>query len=914
VGQEQTVQRWRDLGDKEVMSTRLCAAALLVAATLGGGAAQAADEIRLQANPPRIVLGKDGSADLSILIDVVGVVSDVKLYTNVGTTSVAQPVDDRRWIARLEPPSEFFPQAAIVVAVATVDGQPYAGWTVVSMWGQGELEVVGEPGDPLDVKIGRRTYGPINADADGKASIPIEVAPGETEAHAGAAVIPLGGVDFPRMVGVALPPRVVVRRGLPARSELRFFGITPRGEPLDGAQLRLNPSRGDVAVPRKLAPGTFATTLTLPAGARPGAVDVRWRLKGSEATRGLVRVFAEKAAPMVVGDLDGFGDAGDGAATDLIIEAPARLVLGRDEKAEISVQLPPGMTPDDEPRLYANVGSFTNVRTQGSRVTATYIPPEEQYPQLGILSAVVEIDGKPHVGVRPLGLAGVGNVRVRGKPGKPVTLKIGEEEFGPITADRRGWAEIEAIVPPGVERGEGPLGAVQLGAAPFSRIVAVPLHPRLSADGRAETAIRIFAFTPAGIPLTDAAITLDVDRGNIAKPEPVAPGIFTVHYRAPSELGVASFVARLRGDAASVSSLALPIVTPRPDRIEVTFTPREFTAGSDAPAVKVLVLDEAGNPTAGAVSFRLSGATVGEVEQIARGRWQTTLQIPDKLPGRVLSVKVTARGVETTATLPLHASAPDRIATKSKLEKIVADGAQQSDVIVLVTDRFGNPVEGADVAAVADKGRFLGVEEMGLGQYRARYQAPLAYSGGAASLELRAGEGLVTQASVDLVPSRKLLLIGAHGGFIANLVALYAPTLALDATLQGSGLLDGFLVNLEVGGLYTMGESQITEGPLTGTQLSRQLAAVPIVATAGYRLRLGDASLIAAAGGEADYVYSVVGDVDEQFLSWGAVGQLAGAYHLGPGEVVVKARYTYGALQGDFGAASVWAGYAFEVF
>lgn len=883
-----------------------------LAAQLAAGAALA-DEVRVKANPPRVVLGKDGPADLSVFIDAPGVVSDVKLFTNVGSTTPAQPADNGRWIARLDPPEQFFPQAAIVVAVVTIDGKSHAGWTVVPMWGQGALEVTGEPGSDLDVKIGPRTYGPVKADADGKATVAIEVAPGETQAQAGSEVIPLGGVDFPRMVGVALDRRVQVRRGLPARADVRFFGITERGEPLDAPQLRLIPTRGQVDRPQKLADGVFGTTVELPPGARPGRVDLKWRLKGSEGSRGEVRIFAEKAAPLVARDLEPFR-GGDGAQNDLILAAPDQIVLGRDGSAEVTVQLPPGLSSDDEPRLYANVGTFTNVKSQGDSVRATYIPPAELYPQLAILSAVVEVDGTSHVGVRPLKLAGVGNVRVRGERGKDVTLKVAGQEFGPVKGDRRGWAEIEAVVPPGVTTGEGPRGEVELGSAPFPRIVAVPLHPRLSAGGRAETAVRVFAFTPTGEPLAESAVTLDVDRGRIADPQAIAPGIFTVRYQSPPEIGVAHFVARLRGDPASVVSLDLPIVTPRPDRIEVTFAPREFRAGGAQPAVDVAVLDEAGNPTAGAVTFRLKGATVGEVEQVAPGRWSTTLRIPDKLPGSVLDVKVSADGAETVAPLPLLAAEPVKIQTRSKTPELIADGSQSSDVIVLVTDRFGNPVEGADVDAVAGRGKFLAVEEIGAGQYRARYQAPLDYSGGADTLELSAGEGLVTQATVELRPSRKMLLLGAHAGFTSNLVALYAPTLALDATLQGSGFLDGFLANLEVGGLYTLRDAQVSDGPLAGQTVSTQLAAVPVVLTGGYRLRFGDASVFAGAGGEMGYVYSIVGDNDEQLLTWGAVGQLGGAYHLGPGEIVVKARYTYGGLQGAFGAGTIWAGYAFEVF
>ncbi|MHC4832282.1 MAG: hypothetical protein ACYTFT_18360, partial [Planctomycetota bacterium] len=115
--------------------------------------AAAQDSVRVQSNPPRIVLGKDGGAQISVHIDVPGRVTDVRFATNVGSIKRARAAGASKWVAQLAPPEQFFPQAAIVVAVATVDGREHAGWTVVPMWGQGALEVAGEPGTPLEVKI-----------------------------------------------------------------------------------------------------------------------------------------------------------------------------------------------------------------------------------------------------------------------------------------------------------------------------------------------------------------------------------------------------------------------------------------------------------------------------------------------------------------------------------------------------------------------------------------------------------------------------------------------------------------------------------------------------------------------------------------------------------------------------------------
>ena len=68
------------------------------------------------------------------------------------------------------------------------------------------------------------------------------------------------------------------------------------------------------------------------------------------------------------------------------------------------------------------------------------------------------------------------------------------------------------------------------------------------------------------------------------------------------------------------------------------------------------------------------------------------------------------------------------------------------------------------------------------------------------------------------------------------------------------------------------------------------------------------------AGGTASYIYSAAGDSQDQFIAGGGLGQLGVGYTLGPGELLLKARYSYGGLEQPFGGLAVMAGYAFGIF
>src|SRR5438132_379434 len=100
-----------------------------------------------------------------------------RLSASVGTISNLRRESAEAWTADYLPPSESYPQVAVIAAVA--GGQ--LSWTALPLSGQGMAVVQTRPGAEITVEIGERSFGPVKADAHGEAQVPVVVPPGVHE-------------------------------------------------------------------------------------------------------------------------------------------------------------------------------------------------------------------------------------------------------------------------------------------------------------------------------------------------------------------------------------------------------------------------------------------------------------------------------------------------------------------------------------------------------------------------------------------------------------------------------------------------------------------------------------------------------------------------------------------------------------
>jgi hypothetical protein len=138
------------------------------------------------------------------------------------------------------------------------------------------------------------------------------------------------------------------------------------------------------------------------------------------------------------------------AAAPDVRATPARVVLGQDASVELEVRVPPGSGPV---RAAASSGSFVQpVAEEGPVRKFQWTPPDVRYPLLAVLIFWVEAPSKPpEVTVVRIPLLGRTTLPVTTDRGAQVVIEIGESQFGPVKADRRGRAQVPIEVPPGVK-------------------------------------------------------------------------------------------------------------------------------------------------------------------------------------------------------------------------------------------------------------------------------------------------------------------------------------------------------------------------------------------------------------------------------------------------------------------------------
>lgn len=267
---------------------RAVAPALLLAA----GAARAG-ELRLEASAAQVALCAGQSAELRVES-----ASPPVLSASAGALSAPRSAGPGRWVADYWPPKECHPQVAVVSAAA--DGG--WGWLALQLVGKGEVLVRTSPRAVISVRIGERVFGPVTADAQGQAVVPVVVPPGVRSAWDGQREIPLQ-VPSVRRVHVALNGTLLAadRAG---EVVVRAFAVRDDGAPGDGAALTLSASEGTLSPSRSVGPGVVETLWRLKPG-RAGAAVVTAAIPGDgggAARAELERPAGAPASAAVVGE------------------------------------------------------------------------------------------------------------------------------------------------------------------------------------------------------------------------------------------------------------------------------------------------------------------------------------------------------------------------------------------------------------------------------------------------------------------------------------------------------------------------------------------------------------------------------------------------------------------------------------
>jgi len=262
---------------------------------------------------------------------------------------------------------------------------------------------------------------------------------------------------------------------------------------------------------------------------------------------------------------------------------PDRMTLGEVGVAQVAVKLPAGAL---RVRLKAAAGKVRGVKIErDGRATGTYRPPDSFVPRIDVVAALVETRGGLKVGFAVIQLTGQGEAILKTRPKSQARIRIGEREYGPVQADRRGEARIRIQVPPGAGVGYDDRGApVDLGVPAMPRVAVFPERAKLRTAERATLEVYAFAARDDGGPDAEAAVSLSVDAGEISSPRAIGGGGFAATFTPPAEgAGRVEITAFIEGDAQPGATAAIELVPGAGATAVPPPTSGDAAAGEDAP-------------------------------------------------------------------------------------------------------------------------------------------------------------------------------------------------------------------------------------------------------------------------------------------------------------------------------------------
>lgn len=245
---------------------RAGAAALLLVAS--ATRAEPGEALAVHAEPATLLLRHDARA--TVFVDS-GTSSPPTLSASVGRIEDVLPLGDGRYAASYVPPSEAYPQVALVIAMT---GERF-GHVAIPLVGRGLAVARASPGASIQVTIGEASFGPVRADRRGEARVPVVVPPGVRFAYHRGEPLDL---KVPPTLHVHLAAaRAEVPADAAADVPLALVALAPDGSPRAGAPLEVSATQGAIELV-EVSPGAFAGRWRLPAGAA-GVASATARLR-----------------------------------------------------------------------------------------------------------------------------------------------------------------------------------------------------------------------------------------------------------------------------------------------------------------------------------------------------------------------------------------------------------------------------------------------------------------------------------------------------------------------------------------------------------------------------------------------------------------------------------------------------------
>ncbi len=426
------------------------------------------------------------------------------------------------------------------------------------------------------------------------------------------------------------------------------------------------------------------------------------------------------------------------APVEIEVAGPSPLILGDVAEVEVLIRAPETEAVAGRPlRLSVNVGRFGPVeRLASGEYRARYRLPETRFPQVALVAAWRETGPDADIRFFRIPLHGRTDVPVEARRGAEVSIKVGDETFGPVAA-RRGRAVIPIVVPPGVGQVtvtsvRGPQRSqaeIATGVPPYNRLTLALAPYKVRSDGESHAMLHVYVDRDP--PVGPSSVSVSAPSGRVRFVDRQGPRL---RYRyTPDRAESAGSVVikgRVRKDRASKAAVEVELGLPIPERLVPRMVPERWVAdGETEYDLQVLLTDRLGLGVDGfAVEARADPAQVREVQPEGNGRYRIRLA-PLAPSVDVDSVRIDLRvaresdpDLESTVELPVD---PPPWPGSLELERALGAGDPPPVYAAWVArDLRGRPFEEGGFEITVDEGVQAGpIETTEPGRYRSRLTA-----------------------------------------------------------------------------------------------------------------------------------------------------------------------------------------------
>ncbi|HSZ83117.1 MAG TPA: hypothetical protein VLA14_12585 [Polyangia bacterium] len=622
--------------------------------------------------------------------------------------------------------------------------------------------------------------------------------------------------------------------------------------------------------------------------------------------------------------------------------SPARafLVLGTDTEVMIDVEVSgPGADVFAPTRTFATVGTLEAPRPTGApgHFAARYLVPAERYPQVALL--VVELAGGAQRmrGVLRLPLHGMTEMALRTSPLAQVTLRVGEQSFGPVGADHLGHVKIPIEVPPGLRVGTARAvdhngnvkeTEVDLQPAPFRRVLI--LAPDVLQVG-SFVEVSVLGLDAAGEAAAPGRMSLRATEGLVHAIGDGGPGEERFLVEVPRRVGsgALALTAAVAGSPVAHAELAVPLVAAPPASLTLSPSLRRLVIGGGAQArVVVSAHDRFGNPTsAERVEAMVDGAAT-PVRVMAGGLAMLVVPPPEYYDGKDrIVVEVRLDAARARQDVLLTGGSPTALSLAASVGRVVADGTRSIELRVRAFDRNGTPTLVPGLSWDTPGGHLGGVRTPREGEYIAEFVPDRARDTHREVVAVAAGPALRAVTSVEVAPPPVRFMASAHFGVFSNLGDLSGPAAFLELLAPFPQRTGRFAAGLAAG--YLRGDETLSGANKTTSRL--EINQVPLLVVARYRFGATSEPQISAGGGAGVSLASTRFTPDlassgavVDATAWSVALQVdaEAAFPLRPGRLVVGVRYLWvdlgrtsqgdtidgntAGLMGDLGYRLIW--------